>query len=144
MNELIVQCAASLRRTRRNFLIVACIILGLAVLLIVSIYTDVTATTGIKIGSWIFAVFLIGLDVLMFSKIFRPDQIIESLKHNPGAILEVQAISIVYKGGKQTYQKNLHFKMADGKTYVLSDNRTKIDAILSLLKQYLKSTKFVG
>lgn len=142
LDELLAKVSASVKRTNRNFIIVGLIILGLAVLMVVAIFTDPTFPPALKIVGWLFVAGLLALDYLMVKKVFGPNPLVEYLRSQPGKIIEVEAIRINYKSGIQTYQKNLHFKVSDGQNLVLSDNRRYIEELEPLLKKHLKQAKF--
>ena len=140
--ELQKKLQVSVRRTKRNFIIVLIVLLGLLVMMFGAIFYDPERTPFTQIGVSILAVGLIYLMAKMAKLAFKPNPLLEILEHQPSMVKTVEVISIVYQNGRPSFQMNLHFLMSDGKRHVLSENRTSIEALLPLLKSQLPHAEF--
>lgn len=144
MQELIIKIQASSKRSIRNLSIAAFFILLLIAVIIWSIVSDQTATPVVKVLNGIFAIGLIYLEILFFRKVFSKQNLAEELRNSPNKFIEIKAVSILSPRNRPSYQKNLYFKTADGKSFFLSDHKTKIDELIPLLKKELKNAKFIS
>lgn len=140
--ELKGKLEASVRRTRRNFIIVEVVLLVLSLMLIAAIFTDPERTIGTQVGCSIFGLGILFLMVKLAQMIVKPSPLLETLENTPQAIKIVEVISIIYPNGSSSYQMNLHFRTTEGKAHVLSDKRKAIEALLPLLKQQLPHAEF--
>lgn len=140
--ELKALLEASMKRTRRNFIIVEVVFFLLVLMIVAAIFTDPLITLGTQIALSIFGVGVILLIVMLARFLVKPSPLVEILENAPHQVVAVEVLSIVYLHGRETRQMNLHFLLKDKKRLVLSDKRSALEALLPLLKSHLRHAEF--
>lgn len=132
----------SIKRTKRNFIIVLFVLAGLLAMMFAAVFYDPERTLFTQVGVGVLAIGLILLMVKMAKIAFKPNPLFELLEHHSSQIKTVEVISIIYQNGRPSFQMNLHFLTTEGKRHVLSENRSSIEALLPLLKTHLPHAEF--
>ncbi len=140
--ELHRKLEASIRRTKRNFLIVVGTLVVLLLMIGAAIFTDPERTLGTQIFLSLFGVGVFFLMLKIAQLALKPSLLLKLLETDPKQIKKVEVMSIVYPHGRPTRQMNLHFHITGEKTQILSDKRSAIQELLPLLKTELPHAEF--